>query len=81
MITVHYFENSTNVLTQLRQDIPNIDEPVKIKGRKGKILSVNQLKEEVYQVNVEFEKVVKKPYLQQIIKKKALDIVKEISYA
>ncbi|MEM5593052.1 hypothetical protein AAHH67_16995 [Niallia circulans] len=75
MITIHYFENSTNVLTQLRQDIPNIDQPVKIKGRKGKVLSVNQLKEEVYQVNVEFEKVVKKPYLQLIIKKKALDIV------
>jgi hypothetical protein len=63
MITVHYFENGTNVLTQLRQDIPNIDQPVKIKGRKGKILSMNQLKEEVYQVNVEFEKVVKKAVL------------------
>lgn len=63
MITVHYFENSNNVLTQLRQDIPAIDQPVKIKGRNGKILSVNQIKEQVYQVNVEFEKVVKKAVL------------------
>lgn len=63
MVTVHYFENSTNVLTQLRQEIPDVDQEIKIKGRKGKILSVNQVKEDVYQANVEFEKIVKKAAL------------------
>ncbi|EOR22911.1 hypothetical protein KGR20_15530 [Cytobacillus oceanisediminis] len=60
MVTIHFFENSTNVLTQLRQEIPNIDQQVKIKGRKGKVLSINQVKDHVYQVNIEFEKIVKK---------------------
>jgi hypothetical protein len=63
MVTVHFFENSTNVLTQLRQEIPNVAQEIKIKGRKGKILSVNQVKEDVYQANVEFEKIVKKAAL------------------
>lgn len=63
MVTIHFFENSTNVLTQLRQEIPNVDQEIKIKGRKGKILSVNQVKEDVYQANVEFEKIVKKAAL------------------
>lgn len=58
MVTIHFFENSTNVLTQLRQEIPNIDQQVKIKGRKGKVLSINQVKDHVYQVNIEFEKIV-----------------------
>ncbi|UTI41166.1 hypothetical protein [Niallia sp. RD1] len=60
MVTIRFFENSTNVLTQLRQEIPNIDQQVKIKGRKGKVLSINQVKDHVYQVNIEFEKIVKK---------------------
>ncbi|CAI9395607.1 hypothetical protein BACSP_04172 [Bacillus sp. T2.9-1] len=60
MVTVHFFDNSTNVLTQLRQEIPNVEQEIKIKGRKGKILSVIQLKEDVFQANVEFEKIVKK---------------------
>lgn len=63
MVTIHFFENSTNVLTQLRQEIPNVNQEIKIKGRKGKVLSVNQVKENVYQANVEFEKIVKKAAL------------------
>ncbi|HEO8419121.1 hypothetical protein [Niallia sp. FSL W8-0635] len=63
MVTIHFFENSTNVLTQLRQEIPNVDQEIKIKGRKGKILTVTQVKEDVYQANVEFEKIVKKAAL------------------
>ena len=56
MVTVHFFDNSTNVLTQLRQEIPNVEQEIKIKGRKGKILSVIQLKEDVFQANVEYFK-------------------------
>lgn len=63
MVTIHFFENSTNVLTQLRQEIPNVDQEKKIKGRKGKILTVTQVKKDVYQANVEFEKIVKKAAL------------------
>ncbi|WP_400241487.1 hypothetical protein AB3U99_12690 [Niallia sp. JL1B1071] len=70
MVTVHFFENSTNVLTQLRQEIPNVDQEIKIKGRKGKVLSVNQLKEDVFQANVEFEKIVKKAALATDSKKR-----------
>ncbi|WP_312092100.1 hypothetical protein [Niallia sp.] len=70
MVTVHFFENSTNVLTQLRQEIPNVDQEIKIKGRKGKILSVSQLKEDVFQANVEFEKIVKKAALAADSKKR-----------
>lgn len=63
MVTIHFFENSANVLTQLRQEIPNVDQEIKIKGRKGKILTVTQVKKDVYQANVEFEKIVKKAAL------------------
>ena len=70
MVTIHFFENSRNVLTQLRQEIPNVDQDIKIKGRKGKVLSVNQIKDEVYQVNVAFEKIIKKAAIAADNKKK-----------
>ena len=59
MVTIHYFENRTVVLSQLRNEIPSIDQDIKIKGKKGKILSVIQAKENTYHVYVQLEKVVK----------------------
>lgn len=60
MNAVHFLENKTTVLTQALKRIPIVDEPIKIKGRKGKIVSVDQISENTYQVQVIFEKEIKK---------------------
>ncbi|MGG3466889.1 hypothetical protein ABES02_05025 [Neobacillus pocheonensis] len=60
MVVVHFLENKTVVLTQLRTDIPTIDENIKIKGRKGKVLNVKNIEDNVIHVYVVFEQVIKK---------------------
>lgn len=60
MFVVHFYENKTIVLTQALRKIPSVDEDIKIKGRKGKVISVNQIEENAYHIYVEFEKVVDK---------------------
>lgn len=60
MVVVHFLENKTVVLTQLRTEVPAIDENIKIKGRKGKVLSVKNIEDNVIHVNVVFEQVIKK---------------------
>ena len=60
MYAIHYYEDKTNVLSLASRTIPSIDEHVKIKGRNGKVISILQVKENVYQVFIEFEKVVDK---------------------
>lgn len=60
MVVIHFSENKNVVLTQLLQKVPSLDDPVRIKGRKGKVINVQEMKENVYQVTVEFEKIVKK---------------------
>ena len=70
MFTIHYFENRTIVLTQLRKEIPAVDQDIKIKGKKGKVLSVQQSKDNTYQVYVQLEKVVKAAPLAADNKKK-----------
>lgn len=71
MITVHFFENKTIVLSQLLNQIPVVDENIKIKGRKGKILSVEQVGDYTAHVHVMFEKVVKnQPIIKDNKKKK-----------
>lgn len=60
MITVHFLENRTVVLTQLLQKPPIVNSDIKIKGRKGKIITVHEVEENVFQVYVEFEKLIKK---------------------
>lgn len=58
MFAVHFFENNTRVLIQALRTIPSVDEDLKIKGRKGKVISVKMMEENIYHVHVEFEKVV-----------------------
>ncbi|MCM3567635.1 hypothetical protein [Neobacillus mesonae] len=58
-MVIHFFENKTNVLTQLSQQIPTVDENIKIKGRKGKVLSIEEISEKVIHVYIEFEKIKK----------------------
>ena len=60
MDVVHFFENKSIVLTQLLNHIPSVDENIKIKGRKGKVLSVKKMEENVVHVYVVFEKIIKK---------------------
>lgn len=70
MVAVHFYEKNNLVLSQCRQQIPAVDENIKIKGRKGKVMSVREIKENVVHVYIEFEKVVKKQALLSDNKKK-----------
>ena len=36
MFSVHYFENKNKVLSQCLQRVPEVNENLKIKGRRGK---------------------------------------------
>jgi hypothetical protein len=60
MITVHFFENNSLVLSQLLKQAPSVDDDVKIKGRKGKVFSTKEIEENKVYVHVIFEQVVKK---------------------
>lgn len=71
MVTVHFIENKTTVLSQLLNNIPSVDDNIKIKGRKGKVLSVKQIEETIFQVHVKFDPVIKnQPILKDTKKKK-----------
>lgn len=58
MFAVHFFENKTRVLNLASRTVPAVGEELKIKGRKGKVTSVEQMEENVFYVYVEFEKIV-----------------------
>ncbi|SES13845.1 hypothetical protein [Psychrobacillus sp. OK032] len=60
MFAVHFYENKTKILNQALRSIPSVDEDIKIKGRKGKVISVLQIEENVFHVYIEFEKIVDK---------------------
>jgi hypothetical protein len=70
MNVVHFLENNAVVLSQLRNQIPAVDENVKIKGRKGIVLSVKQMEENKFHVHVVFEKIIKNKLLAKDPKKK-----------
>lgn len=72
MFAIYFFENKTRVFNQALRRIPSVDEEIKIKGRKGKVISVQQIEENIYHVYVEFEKVVDKKLaaLKELGKKK-----------
>ena len=56
MYAIHYFENKIELLNVASRIIPAVDESVRIKGRNGKVISVNKMGETKYFVIVEFEK-------------------------
>ncbi len=70
MVVIHFFENKSLVLSQLLRHIPSVDENIKIKGRKGKILSVKKIEENLFHVHVNFEQVNKNQQIIKDIKKK-----------
>ena len=63
LFAVHYLENNTPVLSQCLERIPEVDEDLKIKGRKGKVVNVVQIEENKYHVHVVLEKINKKQTL------------------
>ncbi|PGL70398.1 hypothetical protein [Bacillus sp. AFS055030] len=59
MIVVHYIEKNVELLNQLLKNIPSEGDTIRIKGRKGKVLSVNHINDKHVHVIVELE-VIKK---------------------
>ena len=59
MVAVHFIENNNVVLTQLTKQVPTVNEDIKIKGRKGKVLSVKNIDQNVIHVQVQFEQLTK----------------------
>ena len=70
MFVIHYFEKNTSVLSQWLERIPEINESIKIKGRKGQVVNVIQIEDNKYHVHVELEKKVNKELLLKNDKKK-----------
>ncbi|WP_427138585.1 hypothetical protein [Psychrobacillus psychrodurans] len=60
MYAVHFMEKNIIVLTQVLRDIPVVEDNLKIKGRKGKVISVQETEENGIHVQVEFEQIVDK---------------------
>lgn len=60
MYAIHYFENKVELLNVALRIIPMVDESVRIKGRNGKVIRVEQMTESKYFVFIEFEKIVEK---------------------
>lgn len=56
MVAVHFFENRKLLLSQLRENIPSTGDDLKIKGRKGTVVLVNDIDEKNVHVEVALEK-------------------------
>ncbi|HWO78323.1 MAG TPA: hypothetical protein VNM69_20860 [Bacillus sp. (in: firmicutes)] len=59
MFSVYFFENKDLVLNQLLKHVPSAGDEIKIKGRKGKVLSVATVDDNKIYVQVNLEKVTK----------------------
>ncbi|MDG0061891.1 hypothetical protein [Priestia sp. P5] len=70
MVAVHFFENRKLLLSQLRENIPSTGDDLKIKGRKGTVVLVNDIDKKNVHVEVALEKVVKKNLALDNAKKK-----------
>ncbi|MCL1694551.1 MULTISPECIES: hypothetical protein [unclassified Lysinibacillus] len=70
MFVTHFYENKTSVLSQLLVNLPTVEENIKIKGRKAKVVQIVQIDDNNYQVSIIFEKIPKKQLLKEIGKKK-----------
>ncbi|MEH7557954.1 hypothetical protein V7165_21620 [Priestia megaterium] len=70
MVAVHFFENRKLLLSQLGENIPSTGDDLKIKGRKGTVVLVNDIDEKNVHVEVALEKVVKKNLALDNAKKK-----------
>ncbi|WP_397539142.1 hypothetical protein [Rummeliibacillus pycnus] len=69
MFTVHFLDKKEIVLSQLLRKVPSVNEELKIKGRKGKIINVVQMNDNKFQIHLIFEKK-KKPIVSNDVDKK-----------
>jgi len=60
MVVTHFLENRQVVLTQLLKQLPSVNDNIKIKGKKGKVLKVYHVNEKTAHVEVLFEQIAKK---------------------
>lgn len=71
MFNVSFFENKNLLLSQLLKNVPSVGEDLRIKGRKGKVLSVNSIDEKKIHIQVILENVNKnKPIIDKSKKKR-----------
>jgi hypothetical protein len=70
MCDVYFFENKNLLLSQLLKRVPLIGEDLTIKGRKGKVSSVNSINEKKIHVQVILDTVNKKKIIVDDSKKK-----------
>jgi hypothetical protein len=72
MFAVHFFENKSELLNQLLGSVPAVGDAVTIKGRKGKVTSVNHVDDTHVHVQIMVEKVAvkNKPTAADLAKKK-----------
>ncbi|WP_421662100.1 hypothetical protein [Lysinibacillus telephonicus] len=70
MFAVHFYEKNNLLLSQLLNQVPSINSEIKIKGRKGKIVSITEIDENKFHIQVELEAVKKQATLSSIDKKK-----------
>ncbi|MCR2823549.1 hypothetical protein [Lederbergia panacisoli] len=70
MFAVYFFENKNVLLNQLLKRVPSVGEDIIIKGRKGKVLSVDSIDERKVHVQVALENVSKKKLIDDLSKKK-----------
>ena len=70
MFAVHFYESGNLVISQLLNNIPEVGQPIKLKGRKGKVISVNEIGPNKYNVQLEFEAIKKVATVVAVDKKK-----------
>lgn len=54
---IRFYAENENVLTQLVDHVPPVGEAIKIKGRKGKVIQVNEINDRMVNVLIEFDKI------------------------
>jgi hypothetical protein len=71
MFVVYFFDNKNLLLSQLLKSVPAVGDDLTIKGRKGKVSSVNNVDEKNVYVQVTLESIKKNtPVLDNSKKKK-----------
>jgi hypothetical protein len=60
MYSIHFYEDNTYLLNKASRIMPSVNENVRIKGRNGIVIKVQEMGENKHFVFVEFEKLVDK---------------------
>jgi hypothetical protein len=60
MYSIHFYEGNTYILNIASRIIPSVNEKVRIKGRNGIVIKVQEMEENRHFIFVEFEKIVEK---------------------